>query len=93
LQTEEFTSVINCTEHGLERLIERGFLPEEVKSLVLNPDYIRIQSDGAKAFIQKIGEKYRIMVLNETTGEVVTALKNTTLKKILALAKNYGWEL
>lgn len=90
---QQFTNIIKCTKHGLERLLERGFEPEEVKSLITKPDYLKIQNDGAKAFIQKFGDKYRIIVLNEKTGEIVTALKNTTLKKIINLGKNYGWEL
>lgn len=90
---EKLTSVIKCTTHGLERLVERGFTPDEILSLITKPDYLRIQGDGAKAFIQKIGERFTIIVLNEETGKVVTALKNTTLKKIINLGKNYGWEL
>jgi|GEM_PF-2341081 len=90
---EEFKSIVGLTEHGLQRLLEREFTVEEVKSVLQNPDYLRIQSDGAKVFIQKIGDRYRIIVLNEETGEVVTALRRTTEKKIRGLAKNYGWEL
>jgi hypothetical protein len=93
LKIEEFTSVINVTNHGIQRLIERGFTPEEVKALVTKPDYFRIQSDGAKVFIQNIGDRYSIIVLNETTGKVVTALKKAAEKNIIQLGKNYGWKL
>lgn len=93
LKIEEFTSIIKCTEHGLQRLIERGFEPDEIRSLFLKPDYIRMQNDGAKVFIQKIEDRFRIIVFNEKTGELVTALKNTTEKKIINLGENYGWKL
>ena len=93
LKIEEFTSIAGCTEHGLQRLIERGFDASEVLSLLSKPDYIRIQSDGAKVFIQKLENKFRIIIFNESTGEIVTALKETTEKKIISLGKNYGWEL
>ena len=93
LKIKEITSVINCTQHGLQRLLERGFETNEIISIFKKPDFIRIQNDGAKAFIQKNGDKFRIIVLNEKTGEVVTALKNTTNKKIIKLGINYGWKL
>lgn len=94
LKIEEFTSIIDCTEHGLQRLIERGFEPNELISLLSKPDYVRIQTDGAMAFIQKTAfNRFNIIVLNEKTREVVTVLKNTTEKKIINLGKNYGWEL
>lgn len=94
LKIEEFTSIIDCTQHGLQRLIERGFEPNELINLLTKPDYVRIQSNGAKAYIQKTGvNSFNIIVLNEKTREVITVLKNTTEKKIINLGKNYGWEL
>jgi len=93
LTIEQFTSIIKVTKHGIQRLIERGFTSEEVLSLVTKPDYFRIQADGAKVFIQKIIDKYRIIVVNEVTGKVVTAMKGTTKEKIIKLGENYGWKL
>jgi len=94
LRIEEFTSVIKCTKHGLERILERGFTPEEVLSLVTKPDYVRIQSDGAKAFIKKVAEnKHLFMVYNEAKMSVVTAIRHISKKDLINLAKNYGWKL
>jgi hypothetical protein len=93
LQAEEFTSVINCTEHGLQRLIERKFTPNEVSSLFNSPDYLKIQSNGAKAFIKQIeNNKYNFMVYNQEKGKVVMALKNINKQDLINLGKNYGWE-
>jgi hypothetical protein len=93
LRIEEFTSIIKTTKHGIQRLIDRGFTPEETLELITKPHYSRIQSDGAKVFIQNAADRYKIIILNEMTGEVITALKNTTRKKIMHLGRNYGWEL
>ena len=93
LNIEQFTSIIKVTKHGIQRLIDRGFTPEEVKALVTKPDYFRIQTDGAKVFIQKIIDKYRVIIVNEVTGKVVTAIKGTTEEKIVKLGENYGWKL
>jgi hypothetical protein len=93
LKIEGFLGVIDVTKHGIQRLIERGFTLEETADLIKNPHYIRVQLDGAKVFIQNIADRYKIMVLNEVTREIITALKNTKLKKIIDLGKRYGWKL
>jgi hypothetical protein len=93
LKIEGFLRVIDVTKHGIQRLIERGFTLEETADLIKNPHYIRVQLDGAKVFIQNIADRYKIMVLNEVTREIITALKNTKLKKIIDLGKRYGWKL
>jgi hypothetical protein len=93
LNEQEFTSIIKVTKHGLQRLIERNFTPQEVLSLIKEPHYLKIQSDGAKVFIQNIDNKYKIIVFNETTNELVTALKGINKKQVLNIAKNHGWTL
>ena len=93
LKEQEFTSIIKVTKHGLQRLIERDFTPQEVLSLIKEPHYLKIQSDGAKVFIQNIDNKYKIIIFNETTNELVTALKGVNKKQVLNLAKNHGWTL
>jgi hypothetical protein len=91
LQIEEITSVVGVTEHGLQRLIERGFTSERIINLLTKPDFTTIQRDGAKAFIRKIDNKYDIMIYNAKIKKVVTALNGTSLKKIQNLGKNHGW--
>ena len=94
LEVEEFTSVVKVTKHGLERLIGRKFQPNELLNLFSHPDFVKIQADGSKAFIKQIGiDKYNLVVINESTREVVTALRNINKKALLGLGGNYGWTL
>jgi hypothetical protein len=93
LRREQFSAIVKCTAHGYERLIERRFEPQEVWDLLHKFHIIRTQSDGAKVFIRQIADKYNIIILNESTNELITALKHTTLKKIVSLGENYGWKI
>lgn len=94
LQIKEFTSIINVTKHGLQRLIERGFTPSDVKELMDAPDFIKNQLDSAKAFIKcKDINKYNLIVYNRDKESVITAFKNISKDKVVNLGKNYGWEL
>ena len=94
LKIKEFTSIIKTTRHGLQRLIEIGFTPAEVKDLIHAPDIVRTQLDNAKVFVKKLGKnKYNIMIYNQHTQEVITVLKSTTKNKLLQLGNNYGWIL
>lgn len=92
LKIKEFTSILKTSRHGIERLIERDFTPKEVETLIKTPSFVKIQNDGALAYVKQIGEKFNIIVFNEHTEEVVTALKNTTQKKLTQMGKNYGWK-
>lgn len=92
LIVEQFTSIIKTTKHGIQRLIERGFTPEEVSIIYKNPDIIRIQKDGANAFIKIISQnRYNIMIYNQKNESVITALKNIDLRNLTNLGKKYGW--
>jgi hypothetical protein len=91
LRIKEFTSVIKTTRHGIERLIERDFTPKDVELVMKHPSFVKMQKDGALAYVKQIGEKFNIIIFNEHTEEVVTALKNTTQKKLNQMGKNYGW--
>jgi hypothetical protein len=94
LKIEEFTSIIDVTKHGVQRLIERGFIPEEVKILYYEADLTCIQTDGAKVFIKFVGQsRYNVMVYNQAEKGVVTALKNIDKKALTNLGKNHGWKL
>lgn len=94
LTYEQITSVVKVTRHGLQRLLERGFTPEEIIDCLTKPTILRIQNDGAKVYIKEIAnKKYNFIVINETRGEVITAIPRMREKAILAQSKNYGWEL
>jgi len=93
LRVKEFTSIIKVTKHGIKRLIERKFTPEEVLACIKSPDFLKIQANGAKAFIKKVGKKYNLIVINEKNGKVISALRMIKLKKIQNLGENYGWKL
>lgn len=83
--------VIARFEIMLKRLIERGFTPSEVLETITKPTYIKIQTDGSKAFIKQMNSRYTVIVINEQAEEVVTALKNIDSKALTNLGKNYGW--
>lgn len=94
LTIEQFTSIIKTTKHGIQRLIERGFHVKEVEDLVCRPHYVRAQFDGAKVFITNLSsDKYNLLVINEKTEEVVTALRNISFNRVEKLGNNYGWSL
>jgi hypothetical protein len=86
-------NTIGVTDHGLQKLIERGFSPEKTREFFENPDFIMTQSDGAKVFIKKTDTKYDIVIYNVQTHEIVTALHGIHIKKMQNLSKNYGWKL
>ncbi|MFA6065728.1 MAG: hypothetical protein WC707_00940 [Candidatus Babeliaceae bacterium] len=92
LRIKEFTSIIKVTAHGIKRLIERGFTPEEVKEAITTPTLTKLQADGSKAYIRQIGANYNVIVINECMEEVITALKNIDKKALCNLGKNYGWQ-
>lgn len=94
LKIEQFTSIIKTTRHGIQRLIERGFTPEEVKVLYHTPDITKIQKDGAQVFIKLIKQnRYNVMIYNQFDQMVVTAIKNVDLRNLINLGKQYGWAL
>jgi hypothetical protein len=94
LKIEEFTSIIKVTKHGVQRLIERGFTPEEIKILYHTPDIVRTQNDGAQTFIKIIEKnRYNIMIYNQVEKGVITALKSISERDLINLGKKYGWTL
>lgn len=92
LRAKQYTSIAPCTKHGLERLIQR-FTPEEVQCTIKNPDLIKIQNDGAKAFIKKIGEKYSIITVNPKTERIITGINGLDAEAAMKLGQHYGWNL
>lgn len=94
LKIEEFTSIIDVTEHGLQRLLERGIQAEDLLSAIVNPDYLKLQSDGLKVYIKKISnDKYNVFIINPTTKKLVTPMLGLTQKSLKRLGNNYGWSV
>lgn len=92
LNEEQYTSIIKCTKHGVQRLIERNFKPEEVSLLIKQPDFSKTQEDGAIVLIRRAGDnKYNLIVYNQEKGAVVTALREISKQAIINLGKNYGY--
>jgi len=92
LQVEEFKSIVDVTEHGIQRLIERNFTPEDVIATLQNPTITKIQIDGVKVFIKKINDRYTIIAVNQTSKKIVTALRNIDEKALVNLGINHGWQ-
>lgn len=92
LNEEQYTSITKCTQHGLERLMER-FNPEELSAILNTPDFIKIQNDGAQVFIKKFGDKYAVISINPEVNEVITGINKISLGAVKNLGKNYGWTL
>lgn len=92
LQIEEFTSIIGVTKHGVQRLIERGFTPEDVIKTVKHPTYVTSQLDGATVYVKKIENKFNVIILNEYEKKVVTAVKNVDHRDLINLGKRYQWK-
>lgn len=93
-QIKEFTGIIKTTRHGIQRLIERGFTPADVKELIHAPDIVRTQLDNAKVFIRQLEEnRYNILIYNQQKGAVITAIKKTDWDSLINLGKTYGWTL
>lgn len=77
------------TQHGYERLSERGFSKNDVLNTKKSKD-IRYQQDGAKVYINK-NENGKFDVIIEGARGIITALKNISQKSLDRLAKNYNW--
>mgnify|MGYP003561966426 CR=1 FL=1 len=89
---EEFRSICNLTEHGLERLMER-FTSDELRLVLHDPDLFRIQENGLLVYIKQIGDNYNVIVLNPITRKLVTALDGIDKRALANLGENYGWKL
>ena len=79
-------------KHGLERLIEI-FTPQEVYEVIKNFDFIKIQNNGSKAYIKKIGGKYAIIIASEIDDKVITGINNLDFQALKNLGENYRWIL
>ena len=92
LRIKEFTSIIDTTKHGIERLIERGFTPADVQEVMRFPSFMKVQRDGALVYIKQIQSNFNVIVFNQKTKKVATAIKNIDQKSLDDLGKNYGWK-
>ena len=91
LAIEEVQSVVRTTEHGVQRLMTRGFSPEEIVAVKTDHSKVLLQSDEAQVFIKKLDSgKFNIIV--EGKNGVVTALKDIGEKSLKRLSENYSWK-
>lgn len=82
------------TKHGLQRLLERGFTPEEIIECIKNPTWIKNQSNNTKVLIKLLPDnKYNFIVINDLTDKVITGLKKIDKKAIINQGKGYGWTI
>ena len=91
VKIKEFTSIIDTTQHGIQRLVERGFTPKDVHEVMRLTSFRKIQQDSAVVYIKQLKNKFNVIVLNEKTKKVVTAIKNIDKKSLDDLGRNYGW--
>jgi hypothetical protein len=92
LRIKEFTSIIDTTRHGIERLIERGFTPKDVYDVLHHWSFTKLQKDGSIAYVKQIGSNFNVLIFNKQTQKVITAIKNTDQKSLTQLGKKYGWK-
>ena len=90
LKTEEVQTVVKTTEHGVQRLMTRGFTAEEIVAVKTSPTKVLLQSDGAQVFIKR-SDNGRFNIIVEGQNGVITALKDVGEKSLERLSKNYGW--
>jgi hypothetical protein len=80
---------ILATEHGKERLAERGFDNVDI-ALIRGSATAYEQLDGAIAHVAQVGENsFNVIITGE--GGIVTAMKGLTQRELDNLARNYGW--
>jgi len=80
----------SATEHGAQRLRERGFSDAERRA-TMRSNNVRRQADGARVHINETSPgRFNVIV----TGErgVITAFRNIRQSALDRLARNYGWE-
>ncbi|MGH9656695.1 MAG: RHS repeat domain-containing protein, partial [Bryobacteraceae bacterium] len=78
-----------ATKHGTRRLAQRRFSPEEIANTKAGEQFE--QSDGAIAYVKKMGRNSYNVLVENPDGEIITALKNISRNEVKNLAANYGW--
>jgi fibronectin-binding autotransporter adhesin len=80
---------IRATAHGAAQLAARNFTRAEILA-VLASNWVMTQGDGAKVFIQQMGNGRFNVIVTGANG-IITALKNIDLQALQNLARNYKW--
>jgi len=78
-----------ATQHGMERLRERGFTQNDITTTKQTTN-IKTQDDGATVYIKEVSPG-RFNVIVEGPRGIITALKNISKKALERLTKNYKW--
>lgn len=82
---------LQATIHGAGRLADAS--PSgvaEVRDVMVNATRDGLQRDGARVYIQQVGERFNVVVMGERG--LVMNLKTISEKSLTRLAKRYGYE-
>jgi RHS repeat-associated protein len=66
----------------------------DIDDIIDNYSRITTQQDGATVYIKKVGRRgdsYAIVILNEDTNTIITAIKGLDKKALKKLGQNYGF--
>lgn len=83
------------SNHAFESLERHGFKSlQQVDDIISNATHRISQSDGATAFVQKMGRggKTRFNIVVEGERGIVTGMRNFTKQEVRNMARNQGWE-
>lgn len=79
------------TAHGAERASDPSRLgPEAQAEVVANPTQTFTQGDNAQVFVQKVGDRYNVVVLGDRG--VISNLKTISQRSLDRLAASYKWK-
>lgn len=80
------------TWHALADSIPRhGISLQEIDAVIDNPSRTSVQTDGGIAYIKSTKQGYSLVIVN-SNGQIVTALKNLTPSQLKQLGRNYGFD-
>jgi hypothetical protein len=74
----------------MERMADASRLaPDAVKSAMETATKVGVQRDGARVFVQQVGERHNVVVYSERG--VSPNLKTISEKSLTRLGARYGW--
>jgi hypothetical protein len=80
------------TRHGEGRMGDPSRLNrDETQGVIDNATSRFTQRDGAEVFLQKVGDRFNVVVRNPETQKIITNLKIIPEKAMNKLSDKYGW--